>query len=330
MLSLRQTLYAQLPDWTQPSHAVLRYVLHRRSRRHGWRLLGRSGGVMAIVGLVTISWLAYHVHSPLVVGDSCSSALLAVLYFPMLILQFVLLILALVRASDAVTTEQQRGTWELCRVTSHGAEKLVLTRWVAVFYQMRALFVALMVPRVLFAGIMLIDMASYRGHYLNLYMAGSPSPVPLSVSVIMLAALTTAALVQFPVLIGLNAAIGVLISAAFRKREIAGLARIVVFAGEIALFGLAFQAMRSALESDPRAYVTGHAAEPWADWMLIGTLGDQGLRLMDLRTFLQTWIDVDSGVLLGGALLILVIAQVLMTREALVIAARLAARPVSD
>jgi hypothetical protein len=86
MVSLRQTLDAQLPEWAQPSHAVLRYVLHRRSRRHGWRLLGRSGGVVAIVGLVTISWLAYRAHSPLAVGDSCGSAFLAVLYFPMLIL----------------------------------------------------------------------------------------------------------------------------------------------------------------------------------------------------------------------------------------------------
>jgi ABC-type transport system involved in cytochrome c biogenesis permease component len=168
MLSLRQTLYAQLPEWAQPRQAVLRYVLHRRSLRRGWGLLGRSGGVAAIVGLVMISWLAYRAHSPLAVGDSCGSALLAVLYFPMLILQVVLLMLALLGVSDAVTTEQQRGTWELFRVTSHGTEKLVLTRWVAVFYQMRFLFVVLMVPRLIFAGLMLIDIASYRGHYLTL------------------------------------------------------------------------------------------------------------------------------------------------------------------
>ena len=285
---------------------------------------------MAIVGLVTISWLAYRVHSPLVVGDSCGSALLAVLYFPMVILQFVLLMLALLRASDALATEQQRGTWELFRVTSHGAEKLVLTRWVAVFYQMRSLFVVLMVPRVLFAGLMLIDIAGYQGHYLNLYMAGSRSPVPLSVAAIILAALAAASLFQFPVLIGLNAAIGVLLSAAFRKRSMAALARVIVFGGEIALFGLAFQVMQDAPHRNLRMSVSGHTTKQWGEWLLVGTLGDQGLRSMDLRTLLQTWIDVRWGVLLGGALLVLVIAQILITSGALITAARLAARPVSE
>jgi hypothetical protein len=329
-VSLRQTLYAQLPGWAQPSHAVLRYVLRRRSRRHRWRLLERSGGVVTLLGLVTISWLAYHVHSPLAVGDSCGSALLAVLYFPMFILQFVLLMIALLRASDAVATEQQRGIRELLRVTSHGAEKLVLTRWVAVFYQMRALFVVLMLPRVLFVGLMLIDVARYQGHYVNLYTAGSPPPVPLSVAVIMLAAWTAAVLVQFPVLIGLNAAIGVLISAAFRRRPVADLARVIVFGGEIALFRLTLQVMRDAPHRSLRMPVAGHTTKQWGEWLLVGTLGDQGLRSMELRTFLQTWIDVRWGALLGGALLILVIAQVLITSGALVTAARLAAHPVSE
>jgi hypothetical protein len=323
MVSLRQTLCAQLPEWAQPSHAVLRYVLHRRSRRHGWRLLGRSGEVAAIVGLVTISWLAYRAHSPLVVDDSCGSALLAVLYFPMLILQFVALMLALLGVSDAVTTEEQRAAWELFRVTSHGAEKLVLARWVAVFYRMRSLFVVLMVPRMLFAGIMLTDIAGYQGHYLNLYISGSQSPVPLSVAVIMLAALATAVLIQFPVLIGLNAAIGVLISAACRKRPVAALTRVIVFSGEFGLFGLAFHALQNMLDANLRSYTTGQ----WTDLLLIGTLGDQGLRFMDLQLLLQTWTDVEHSILLGGALLAVVVVQVAAIGGVLAVTVRLASRP---
>jgi hypothetical protein len=326
MVSLRHTLYAQLPEWAQPSQAVLRYVLHRRSRRHGWRLLGRSGGVVAIVGLVTISWLAYHVHSPLAVGDSCGSALLAVLYFPMLILQLVLLMLALLGVSDAVTTEEQRGAWELFRVTSHGAEKLVLGHWVAVFYQMRSLLLLLMVPRALFVGLMLIDIAGYQGHYLNLYMTGSPSPVPLGAAVIMLAALATAVLIQFPVLIGLNAAIGVLISAALRKRPMAALARIIVLGGEFGLFGLAFHALQNMLDANLRSYTTSQ----WTDLLLIGTLGDQGLRFMDLQLLLQTWTDVEHSILLGGALLAVVVVQVAAIGGVLAVTVRLASRPLLE
>jgi hypothetical protein len=330
MESLRQALYVPLSEWAQPSHAVLRYVLHRRPRPRAWRFLGRSGGLVGVVGLVAISWLAYRAHTPLAVNDSCGSALLAVLYFPLLILQFVTLMLALLRVSDVVAAEQQRGTWEALRVTSHGAEKLLFARWVAVFYQMRPLLWLLMVPRVLLAGLLLVDVAGYQGHYLDLYMTGIPSPVPLSVAVIMLATLTTAALIQFPVLIGLNAALGVLISAAFQKRAVAGLALTAVFAGEIGLFGLAFHAIHSALESDPGAYAAGHTITQWGDLLLIGTLGDQGLRFMDLQALLRTWTDIESGALLGGGLLAVVIVQVLVTRGALAVAARLAARPVSE
>jgi hypothetical protein len=330
MGSLRQTVYAQLPEWAQSNHAVLRYVLHRRPQPRVWRFLERSGGLVVISGLVAISGLAYRAHTPLAVNDSCGSALLAVLYFPLFILQFVALMLALLWVPDGIKAEQQRGTWEICRVTSHGAEKLLLARWAAIFYEMRPFLLLLMMPRVLFAGLLLLDVTAYQGHHLDLYTAGIAAEVPPGLAVITLAALTMAALIQLPVLIGLNAAIGALISAAFRKQAVAGLARMAVFAGEIGLFGLAFQAMQSALENDPRVYAAGHTVQQWGDLLLIGTLGDQGLRFMDLRTFLQTWIDVESGALLGGALLAVVIVQVLMTRELLVIAARLAARPVSE
>jgi hypothetical protein len=323
-------LYAPLPEWAQPSLAVLHYALHRRSQPWFWRCLSRSGGLLAIWGLVAISWLAYRAHSPLAVNTSCGSALFAVLYFPALILQFVALMVALLWASDIVTTERRRGTWEMFRVTSHGPEMLCFARWVAVFHQMRTLLVLLIVPRVLLAGLMLVDVAGYQGHRLDFYATWAPSPVPLSVAVIALAALTFAALIQLPVLIGLNAALGVLISAAFRRQAVAGLARVVVFAAEIGLFGLALRALRSTLESDPGGLAAGRTVTEWSDLLLIGTLGDQGLRFMDLRTLLETWIDVDCGMLLGGALLILTIVQALMTREALVIAARLAARPVSE
>jgi hypothetical protein len=234
--------------------------------------------------------------------------------------------LALLGVSDAVTTEEQRGAWELFRVTSHGAEKLVLGHWVAVFYHMRSLLLLLKVPRALFAGLMLIDIAGYQGHCLNLYMMGSPSPVPLGAAVIMLAALATAVFIQFPVLIGLNAAIGVLSSAAFRKRQLAALARVIVFGGEFALFGLAFHALQNMLDANLRSYTTSQ----WSDLLLIGTLGDQGLRFMDLQLLLQTWTDVEHSILLGGALLAVVVVQVAAIGGVLAVTVRLASRPLLE
>lgn len=60
------------------------------------------------------------------------------------------------------------------------------------------------------------------------------------------------------------------------------------------------------------------------------TFGDLGLRLMDLRTLLQTWTDIGHSDLLSAALLGVVIAQVLATCGALAAARRLAARPLSE
>jgi hypothetical protein len=68
-------------------------------------------------------------------------------------------------------------------------------------------------------------------------------------------------------------------------------------------------------------------AARWMDLMLMGALGDQSLRFMDLRTFLQTWADVHYGVLVGGALLVAVLAQVGLTNALIDVAARRASRP---
>jgi hypothetical protein len=68
----------------------------------------------------------------------------------------------------------------------------------------------------------------------------------------------------------------------------------------------------------------------WAGLLLIGTLGDQSLRFMDLETTLQTWPDVDYGVLLGGVLLLAVIVQIGLIRLLLALAARQASRALKE
>ncbi len=81
-----------------------------------------------------------------------------------------------------------------------------------------------------------------------------------------------------------------------------------------------------ALGDDPSSAPPSNAVQ-WLSLLLMGTLGDQGLRFMDLETTLRTWPDVDYAVLLGGALLLAVILEMLLIRGVLAWAARRASRP---
>jgi hypothetical protein len=327
----QQTFYAQLPDWARPTNAVLRYMLQRGQlmRSRSLRMVAWVVGAGIASALLAISWGAYEADSPLVMAEATESRLFTVLYFPLLILQFIALMLALLSVSGTVAVERQRGTWEAFKITSHGAELVMRARWAAVFYQMRWLLALLIIPRVLFAILMLDDLTLHNGYHLDLYVTGITPDVPLEVAVIMLAALMTATLLQLFVLLGLNAAIGLLISALFNNRTATMAARAVVFAVEIGLFALALRLGAGVLDADPLAFVTQDVSMMgnWIKLLLMGTLGDQGLRFMDLRTFLRAWTDVEYGIFLGGALLVAVLVQIALTNALINFAARWASRP---
>jgi hypothetical protein len=327
----QRTFYAQLPAWAQPENAVLRYMLQRGQfqRHRGLRRVAWLGGAVVMLALLALSWGALGAGDPLLMRDPAASRLYTALYFPLLVLQFVALMVALLAVSGTVAGERQRGTWEAFLITSHGAELVMRARWAAVFYQMRWLLALLLIPRVMFAGRMLADLTEHNGYQLDLYLSGITPQVPLEIGVIMLAALMTAALLQVLVLVGLNAAVGLLISALFDRRGATLLARLLVFLVEVAVFGLALRAGHTVLDGDPLALAAGDGsmAARWMDLMLMGALGDQSLRFMDLRTFLQTWADVHYGVLVGGALLVAVLAQVGLTNALIDVAARRASRP---
>jgi hypothetical protein len=327
MLRLRHAFLEQLPDWARPDDPVLRYSLRREQRpRALLRWLWRLSAALVVAALLAMSLLAYDLHAPLGMREQDGSVLHTVLYFPLLIMQWATLIIAMLSASNVVTNERQRGTWEDLKITSHGPEKIVRAQWAAVFYQMRWALILLTAMRLVFAGLMVADLTDYQGYRLDLYISGITPEVSPEVALILLAALMTAALLQFPVLVGLNAAVGLLLSAAFRRRGVASLARLVAFL--VVAGGLMFclSVGQGVLDS---AYTYERMSRPtrWVGLLLAGAFGDQGLRFMDLQTFLQTWADVDFGVLLGAALLAMVVIEIMLTHALLALAVRLASRP---
>ncbi len=276
---------------------------------------------MFAAGLLAISWAAHAAHMPLVVNNSTGSPLVSVLYFPLLILQLVALMITLLWVSDLETVVRETSSWEMIRATSHGVHLVCFTRWVAIFYQMRHWLLLLLGPRILFAGFMWLQLGDYQGHHLDLYATEITPQVPSGVAVMMLAALVITQLIQIPVLLGLNAAIGMLISAAFRKSALAGLVRTGTFAAELGLFGLVFPALLELLNAD----LGSHASLRLVDLVLIGIVGDQGLGFTNLPALLQLWTDVEYSVLLGGVLIMLVAIQVVLTHGVLTVTARFVA-----
>ncbi len=211
MSRLKRFLSAQRPDWAEHGHAVQRYTRGQPGGRHH-----RIVRVMAICGaalaLLLMGVLARMVDAPLSRNEAHLYTFYAVLYFPLLLIQFLALMVAIQIAFGAIVVEQQRGTWETFKITSHGAELFVRARWRSILDQLRIALTLVIGARLIFAVFMLVDVTREHGTYLDLYRSGITPAVPLEGAVLLLAALITAALLQFPVLLGLNAAIGLLIA----------------------------------------------------------------------------------------------------------------------
>ena len=318
-------LLAQFPTWARPGNPMLRYMLQREERRHS-RLVRLATNVIGAGVLIAVLLFSYHMFQedkPLVLGDFHGSPLFAVLYVPLALLQFFTMLVAILIPANTVALEQARGTWETLKITSHGGELAIWARWAAVFYQMRWLLAIILVPRLFFAGRMLVDLTAYQGRHLDLYLIGITPEVPLAVGLALLAAGMTASLVLPLVLIGFNAALGLSLATVIRRRQIASLCRLAVVIGEGFGFGLALLAA----DVNSRTSWTTSNTGSWRDHLFFALGGDHGLRLMDLRTQFEMWADVRYGVLVGGLTLIAMIVLALLTNNLLHMAARHASLP---
>ncbi|MBN1202994.1 MAG: hypothetical protein JXJ20_14180 [Anaerolineae bacterium] len=322
---------ALLPGWARPDHPALRYTIQRdsrqRSRTASWLVRAISVGVLA--ALLVVSFQAANGGAPIAVPDEEGTALFRVLYFPLLTLQLFAMMAAMVMTSHTVSMERARGTWEPVKITSHGAEVTIRARWAAVFYRMRWLLLVMMLPRVVLIGQMVADLADYQGHHLDLYITGISPEVSAGEASLLLAALMTAALLLPLVIVGLNAAAGLLISTLFCGPRTIQAVRLMILLLEVGLSLAALGAGRLTLD---RSHLWGSSGQlgldgDWYCLLYMGTLGDLCLRFLDLRTYFQVWVDIKNGVLLGAAILAVMALLALLTHGMLALTVRLAGRP---
>jgi hypothetical protein len=279
---MSRRLLFQLPAWGQPAHPVLRYLLQRsRPPETRWRRLARLGLQAATVAIVVL--LGYQVATGF--GAQPARSLHAILYWPLVLLSVLVGLAALMLTGSAISLEKARGTWDSLRITSHGAGLVFQARWVSVFYTLRGPLGVLFLARLVFALAILIDLAQYfRGRYLDLLLSGITPTVSVPVGAALLAATMTAAILQPLVAVGLDAAVGLLVSVMVREPRYDILVRT--------------------------------ALGPWMTtagvWMAIlfqSMVGDQGLRLLTLEESGPLWADVHYGILIGPALLVLTLFQ---------------------
>src|SRR5260221_1954875 len=109
---------------------------------------------------------------PLDTANSLDKVFL-VLYWPLVTLQVIARIFALGSTSGVIATEVQRGTWDTLKITTNGASLAMKTRWAAVFYRLRTFLLVLLLARVAFVVIALIDLTSFQGRYLDLLLSGT-------------------------------------------------------------------------------------------------------------------------------------------------------------
>ncbi|MBN1679818.1 MAG: hypothetical protein JW966_05970 [Anaerolineae bacterium] len=324
-MQVQQVITGQVPDWARPDNPVLRYTLQRYDRRITWvmRWSGRLVGMAAFGMLLAISYARYEAGSPLGVSRDIGSAVFAILYFPLLALQYVAVLTALVWTSNTVILEQRRAGWELVKVTSRGAAMSTRSWWVALFYRMRWMLAAIVLARVFFAGWMLVDLTRYQGRYLDLYITGITPAVSVEAAIVLLAMYVTAALLLPVVLVGLNAALGLFLSSFVNNRLLAPLLRVMIVLFETGVFGTAL------LINDLDVRLSWYTADArsFGDHVFAVLAGDFGLELMDLETLFRTWADTEYGVLLGAAALAAVIGMIVLTNALIMAAGWRAGRP---
>lgn len=323
MNNWQQRFWNQFPPWAHPAHTIFRH-LQTRLNIVGGRSLREILNLSLLIGALVLTVSLLNIDDRLGLAEPGTWRAYNLLYVPLLAVQSITYALALVTVASSFAEYRQQGSWDTFKITSHGADLVVRARWAAAFFQLRWLLLAICVTRVVFCGLILVDLTGQQGRALDQALVGITPPVSLGLSVPLLATIIAAALVQVLVIFGLNAALGLLIGVIARGRGVVLVTSFVVLALELAIMGFALLAGHTALN----AHAAGNTNTlHWLYLLVFGTLGDQGLRFLDMRSALQSWAAVDYGVLIGVAWLGVWLLQVKLIALLLDWASRLASRP---
>lgn len=306
--------FLPVPDWASRDHPVLRRELlsepPRRLTRAKWLMV--AGGLVLIGALLATGLFAKPA------GQTLSESLSNVLFWPLVAVQIVLSVFTLAANSSFVGEQIRRQSWVTVAATEGGAELSLRARWAANFYRLRGFIVLLLVGRAVLIAAILWDLTAFQGRYLDLLANGIHPEVSAPMAAFLLALAMTGALLMPIVMIGFDAAIGLLVSAYAPNRGNSVLtAAMVVLARLLLTAALLFAASRFVAGALP-------VSDP-AAWGLMGafaTFGDWGVSFLHLGSYAELWAAIPFGILLGSALLVFALVVSSITDRLLARAAR--------
>jgi hypothetical protein len=319
----------QLPVWARPDHPVLRYELGTVAQPSRKVRYARALGVVMVGALLLLG--GYFAATQLLrnpAGENFVEIMNNVLFWPLLVVQVLLRIVAVTLTSNTVADEIRRQNWDSLRATPFGAELAMRARWATVFYRLRGLLAVVLLARVVLIGGLLWDLTAFQGRHLDLLTTGITPEVALVVAVLLLSFLMTAALLLPLTAVGFDSSIGLLISATVQQRTYSTLLQaIYIFLRLAVVVVLVFATTRfldGQLVIEGQLGLTDIVA--WGLIFLYAATGDWGLAFLHLGRYGEIWATVPYGIFLGLALLIFALLQAALADQLLVFAVRRAQR----
>jgi len=317
-------LLGELPAWAQSDHPMLRYELQKQPQAQTMtnRLMRIVRYALPIALLVFGGYL-YATNGLLEpAGINETESIWRILYFPLLIVQILLSIVALSIGIGAIDGERRRQTWDNLRATEVGASIIIRTRWVSVFYRLQSWLVFLVVGRMILTGAILIELTSHRGGYLDLITANITPEIPVILGIVILGATMTANFLLPFTGIGFDVALGLLVSVRIRNRSYAGIIQALIIMARIGVTLFLLFAMTAFLQGtldipDSLAWLLMFGFSSATDW---------GVLTMQFSLLGELWALIPYAVFVGVALLGLGLLQSLATDFLLGLATRVAER----
>lgn len=318
----------QLPPWARADHPAVRSLLGiARTERRRTRLLRAfvitlAAGFALMLGYI----LATNNLSSSPLEQSISEALFEIIFFPVIVFQIAARLLTIGMTAGAVSEEKRRQTWDSLRATDGGVALSLRARWSAVvLYRMGGMIGILVLARLIMIAALLYDVTAFSGEYLP-YLVGDAAPaIPAAAGVLFLSLLMTAALLLPLTGIGLDAALGLMLSTLFKQRLYVGLAQVTVSALRIAsVMGLLILANNF---RQPDGLTDATQLALWMLMLTFAAIGDWGFSFLYLGFYgAEVWVKVRYGVFLGPALLLFVFMQAAITDVLLMLAVRFGER----
>jgi len=316
-----QRITGPLPDWAERENPILNYHLRSQAESTRRAQLLRALGMIIGMGILIAGGYAYATNlltgPP---GQNITESANRVLFFPLVVIQVFMGIMALSYTVGAVGEEQRRVTWDNLRATPSGAGLTLRTRWVAVFYRMRALLIIVTILRLTLVLGVLRDLTAFQGRYLDLLIGGVTPALPVTlggvpfavpVAAVMLSLFLTAAVLLPFTMLALDASVGLWLSTRFHQRAftlviqfLLIIVRVVVVAGLI-FITLAFVENNLSLQINSADWLPLE----WLTVFAFSAFADLGVKLLHLGFAGEMWVLVPYSIFIGPALLLFTLLQ---------------------